>query len=150
MGSGEEDAVDTLRLTDSEWLSYVAELDREASRHMPNEDGRQHERMPYRNVAYVTATLKHLDGRHQKFIIRTHDLSESGLGFLHGNFIYPGSPMRVILHHRVHGLSYHDTIVRRCAHYKRHIHQVGVEFEKPINIEDYILTERLNDTPAAG
>ncbi len=141
-GGSDSEAVDTLRLTDSEWLAYVAELDRESSRHLSADTDRRHERVAYRNVVHLLATLKNQDGRVQKFMVRTHDLSESGMGFLHGSFIYPQSRIQLVLHHRVHGQNYHDGVVRRCEHFKRHIHRVGVEFDKSINLEDYLLATK--------
>ena len=141
-GSDGERAVDSLRLTDSEWLAYVAELDRESARHIDASTERRHERVAYRNVVHLLATLHNQDGRTQKFMVRTHDLSESGMGFLHGSFIYPQSRIQLVLHHRMHGQSYHDGIVRRCEHFKRHIHRIGVEFDKPITLEDYLLAAK--------
>ncbi len=143
-GNDPDRPVDSLRLTDTEWLAYVAEMDREAARHIKYESERRHERMPYRNVVHLLATLHNADGRIQRFMVRTHDISRSGMGFLHGSFIYPGSRIQLILHHRVHGQSYHEGVVRRCEHFKRHIHRIGVEFDKLIELEDYLLTTRVS------
>ncbi len=136
-------AIDSLKLTDAQWLSLVAEVDRESSRHRGNKDDRrQHERMPYRNTTYLVATVRGGDGREQRFLVRTHDISETGLGFLHGNFIYPGSSVELVLKHRTYGQTYHTAVVRRCVHYKRHIHQIGIEFDEPIRLDDYLLVQR--------
>lgn len=102
--------------------------------------------MSYRNVTHLLATVKGGDGRVQRFRVRTHDLSSSGLGFLHGTFIYPGANVQLVLNHCVHGPTYHDAVVRRCDHCQRHVHRIGVEFDKPIEPEMYLLADSSNPT----
>ncbi len=136
-----DQAVDTLRLTNREWRELIDEIDRESSRYIDKLQLRRDERVAYRNVAHLLATITAADGRIQRFRVRTHDLSASGLGFLHGTFIYPGSKVKLVLNHCVQGPVYIDGVVRRCEHCKRHIHRVGVEFNKPIEAEMFILAE---------
>ena len=137
--SGGDEPLDSLRLTESEWRRLVDEIDRESSRHRNADDGRRHERMPYRNTSQLLATLQHLDGRTQRFLIRPHDLSTSGLGFLHGSFVYTGSRIQVVLVHRSFGAQNIEGTVRRCDLFKRHIHRVGLEFDEEIVLEDFVM-----------
>ncbi|MEM6260289.1 MAG: PilZ domain-containing protein [Planctomycetota bacterium] len=140
-GPEENQVVDTLRLSDSEWYECVSEMDREAARNNSHQSKRAHERLPYRNLLQVLITVRNYCGRLQYFNSRPYDLSENGIGFLHGAYMHVGTHIELQLMHRLTGMTKVRATVRSCAHIKNKIHRVGAEFEEPIEINDYLLAE---------
>jgi PilZ domain len=69
------------------------------------------------------------------------NLSTSGIGFLHGAFLYPGTTCDIMLT----TLEGKSELIRgqiaRCELSKGRIHQVGVRFEVPIEVEHFIMPE---------
>ena len=141
-GTPEEDQVyDTLKLTDAEWYACVNEMDRKASRAKVSKDQRRHERLPYRNSLYVVIVLRNHDDRTQRFRVRTYDLSESGIGFLHGGYIHAGTHVELMMQHSLTGLTKIDATIRSCSHVKKTIHRVGAEFDDLIVLDDFLLAD---------
>ncbi len=134
-----DQAIDTLRLDDDEWRALVGELDRITANGSSIPERREHERVAYRNSAFVFATIEGPDQQPKRYKIRTHDLSAGGIGFLHGTFIYPGSKVQVVLRHQTQGAVLITGAVRRCDHLTRHIHHVGVQFDELIEPEHFLL-----------
>lgn len=74
------------------------------------------------------------------------NLSRTGLGLLHSSYIHVGTTVVLtLIHHdgsevRVRGK------VMRCRHVTRHVHDVGVRFNEPINIRDFMSLDPLKQT----
>ena len=139
--SDENILVDSLRLSDAEWYACVSEMDRNASRSNVDKERRTFERLPYRNSPYLYLAIHNPDGRHQHFKVRANNLSQSGIGFLHGSYIYSGTYVELLMQHRDLGSTKIGALVRTCTHVKNTIHRVGAEFEKQINLDDFLLAE---------
>lgn len=137
--SDEKIIVDTLRLSDAEWYACVSEMDRNASRSICQKEQRRSERVPYRNASNIVIAIHNYDGRRQYFRVRTHDLSEYGISFLHGSYIHVGTHVEMPLLHRECGITNVHATISCCTHVKNTIHRVGAEFDEVINIDDYLL-----------
>lgn len=136
------DVIDSLRINDAQWHALLDELDREASVVSGAQSGRRDERLPYRNLSILLVTMQFQDGHRQRFRVRTHNISKSGLAFLHGNFVYVGTRAELVLVHRVEGVKKLYSTVRRCEHLTGKIHHIGVEFDLPIeDVGDYLLAD---------
>ena len=134
-----EEGIDSLRLTDDQWYRILDKLDRESSFHAMPTEARKAERVPYRNVARVPLTITGQGGDIQRLLVRPRDLSRNGFGFLHGHYVHPGLRASIILVNAANGPETIDGTVRRCNHLTKHIHQVGMAFDQPIHVEDYLL-----------
>lgn len=66
------------------------------------------------------------------------DLSSTGVGLLHSNFVYPGTPCTVQLTNSGGTTSQHRGTVVRCQHVSGVVHEVGVHFEKAIDPGLYV------------
>ncbi len=133
-GSSKE-IIDTLRLTDEQWQALSSKLDQEDP-YMIGQ--RQHKRIIYRKLAQIAVAIQRPDGEWAKYAVRSRDLSPGGIGFIHGAFIYSGCACRVILkdsHDRVVCL---DGSIKRCELVDGNAHHIGVQFEEPINLADFI------------
>lgn len=135
--SSDTPPIDSLRMTDEQWLALADRLDGEAAAHHGRESGRRHERVAYRNIVRLAIAVEHPSGDRQRYLVRTHDLSASGIGFFHGAYMHVGTRVILLMTHRESGAQCVVGVVRRCAHVSQHIHKVGVEFNEQIVLEEY-------------
>ncbi len=76
--------------------------------------------------------IAHPGGSEVIYRIRPRDLSELGMGFLHGNFIYPQSRCRFELIDMEGNACPIAGRIARCEHLSGRVHDVGVEFDQPL------------------
>jgi DNA-binding response OmpR family regulator len=130
--------VDALRLSHLERLRLLEQL-RKKQEESPNRQQRGYERIPLESGPAVVMELYHPQAREPTYyLLRPHNISRGGVGFLHGHYLYPGS--RCILHMQSLG-EQRCVIPGRiawCSHVRRHIHEAGVAFDELIDIEDFI------------
>ena len=134
--------IDALRISDAEWYECVKEMDRRANAEGERGDeNRADPRQPYRNITKIIVSIRNYDGRQQHFQVRAYDLSASGLGFLHGTYLYKGTPAELFMEHRTEGIVRIPAMIMSCTHVKNRIHRVGAKFEQPIELSDYVLSD---------
>lgn len=137
--SGHNDAtIDSLRLSDWEREALLTQMNRQSSESYGVEL-RQDERLPYQVGAGVVVKLHHPGGSTANYLVRPRNISQRGMGFLHGNFLYVGSRCSAQLHTRVAGtrITAEGKIVR-CQHVRGHVHEVGMRFEQPIDVNLFV------------
>ncbi|MFK7789463.1 MAG: hypothetical protein AB8C95_08260 [Phycisphaeraceae bacterium] len=102
---------------------------------------RQEKRQPYRNIARIIVSLCTFDGMQQQFKVRAYDLSPSGLGFLHGAFLYSDTPAEILMQHHVYGMTRIPATIVSSVHVKGRIHLCGAKFAESIDLNDYLMSE---------
>jgi hypothetical protein len=126
-----------LRLTDDELrdvLRWVESVGGEGK-------GRQHRRSERIRLAIRRALLQveRLDRPGLlAFFVAPIDLSDTGIGFLHGSFLYPGTRCAVSLKAEDGTLLTAAGKVARCRMVRGHVHDVGVRFEARQKIESFV------------
>ncbi|MEM6551604.1 MAG: PilZ domain-containing protein [Planctomycetota bacterium] len=125
-------------MSDAEWRALADELDRDAT-DANFAAQRDHERVPYRNMVRAVCEVDHPGGNRVRFIVRTRDLSASGLGFFHGQYLHTGSRCSILLNCARKGPQALAGTVRRCEHLDGNIHQIGIQFDQLIEPSDYLL-----------
>jgi hypothetical protein len=133
--------IDALRISDAEWYECVQEMDLRAMAESDRENSRAEERQPYRNITKIIVSIRNYDGRMQQFKVRAYDLSPSGLGFLHGAYIYNDTPAELFMLNKTHGMSRIPAKIVSCIHVKSRIHRVGAQFKEPIDLSDFLLSD---------
>ncbi|MEM1213691.1 MAG: PilZ domain-containing protein [Planctomycetota bacterium] len=135
-----QSAVDTLRIGDAEWLTLVSHLDRASARIRVSEETRTDERLPYRNLASVLLAVAPPDPQNEwaRFRVRPRDISTGGFGFLHGSYLHPGSPCLAVLGAHGQGLVTLKGRIARCEFLRGKLHQVGIQFDLPIDVEQFL------------
>ena len=133
--------VDALRISDAEWYACVEEMDQLAMAGKRPVDRRGEPRQPYRNIARIIVSFRSYDGLLQQFKVRAYDLSPIGLGFLHGAYIYNDTPAEIYMQHHVNGMTCINAKIVSCLHVRNRIHRVGAQFEEPIELADYLMSE---------
>ncbi|MBX3323682.1 MAG: PilZ domain-containing protein [Phycisphaeraceae bacterium] len=139
---------DLLNITDDEIEDVFCELEERES-HSTGIRRRTADRAAYREGAIiVTIHPEDRQQRHRYRVIPTN-ISETGIGFLHGAFLYPGTHCNVHLT-KINGQT---EIVRgtiaRCEFVQRKVHEVGVRFTKSIVVDDYLAPRKLDSSDAA-
>ncbi len=110
-------------------------LDREAAEQSVAASRRQAERFRYR-VWQLTVELQQAHGDWARYEVPTRNISETGVCFLIGHFVYPGTPCRIFLA-TIHGQTVEITgRVMRCRYVTGtpSLHEVGVQFDGRIDL----------------
>ncbi len=101
---------------------------------------RRHPRHLFRVHGSLSVVFYHPGKSASTCSVVPRDISASGIGFLHGGFVYPGTQCEVKLP-TVDGES---TLVAgkvvRCVLIRSNVHDVGVEFNNEINLNDHLDT----------
>jgi hypothetical protein len=129
-----DELIDTLVLSEEQWRKLSEKLAEVDSSHTGQ---RQHPRVSYRKLAQIAVAIQLPDGQWAKYIVRSRNLSSGGIGFIHGAYVHTDSRCRIIiknLHGRVVCL---EGVVRHCQYLCGTAHDVGVQFDTPIELTDY-------------
>jgi CheY-like chemotaxis protein len=99
-------------------------------------------RFEYRSAS-VPLVLSPAGGSPMAVAVVARNISRSGLGFLHSAFMHPGTPVIALLRH----LKGNDVQVAgkisRCRHVERHIHELGMKFERDIDVRQFVPLDHL-------
>jgi len=102
---------------------------------------RQVERSEYREGALMVVIHPDEPLRRGCFRVIPMNLSGSGIGFLHGAFLYPGSVCDIMLTNLEGKAELVRGEIARCELAKGRIHQVGVKFAEPIEVSRFMTSE---------
>lgn len=95
---------------------------------------RTHQRWPFRQTVLVRV---HAPGA-KPLALAGHDFSGGGVSLMHNAYMHPGTPCTVMmpmLHGRYAAV---EGKVARCAHFRGTVHVLGVQFDAPINVRDFL------------
>lgn len=127
--------IDSLRLTQRECEQMLRTLD--MGTRPVEEDANQrgeHDRVDVSHDMIAVVKLLPADSRPTQFRIRCRNISPTGIGFLHGQFIYEKTPCEIILiNSQQQGFQLHAKVVR-CRFVEKHVHEVGIQFAQPVDI----------------
>jgi len=130
---GESAPVNALRLSPGQLRDLHEGLDRYRSAEFDREN-RFNERFAYRASQPVCVRIEHPGGSSVDYLVEPRDLSCTGLGFLHGAFIHPGSVCHVTLTDCEGKTMLVRGTVRRCQYLEGRLHVIGVEFKDKVNV----------------
>jgi CheY-like chemotaxis protein len=133
---GPTDYVDSLRMSAAEQKEILSRLSQHEQ--VTAKNRRNQERLHYTNPAGLIVQMRHPGGSASNFLVRARNLSATGIGFLHGSFVYSGTPCMLALrgvNGKIVGI---EGTVARCQHVKGHVHDIGVCFNEPINLAQFI------------
>ncbi len=71
------------------------------------------------------------------FLIYPHNLSASGMAFLHGGFVYPGTRCVIRLVNLRGSWKNIEAVVVRCSFRKANVHHVAVRFKQKIDPAEF-------------
>ncbi|MCC6427024.1 MAG: PilZ domain-containing protein [Phycisphaerales bacterium] len=94
-------------------------------------------RWPFRQIC-VQLTICHTGGSKATMCVACRNLSCGGLGLLHNAYVHPGRACQVSLPHvSGHYVEVPGKVVR-CSHLSGIVHEVGIQFDEPIRINDFV------------
>lgn len=101
-------------------------------------DARQFPRVPYRRTAKFILQIENPGGSPAVSVVKSRNLSRTGIGFLHGQFVRPASACGITLL-TIDGqwIRIWGTIVR-CRRVSDGVHEVGVKFNQPIDRTKFV------------
>lgn len=132
----EERALDTLRLSPDEYFVLVSRLD---SRHGERRGPDQRTRTRIRYWRRRTVVLvRHVNGSRIAYDVKPHNISRTGIAFLHGFYIHPNTDCETALW----TVDKEPVAIRgkvvRCRHLQGKTHEVGVQFNEPIDLREFL------------
>ena len=124
----------TIRRNEQELRALLDELDRSDGERAGAK--RAHARVQFRR-AFIPITLTSVDNQRNELVMACRNISSSGMSLLHSSFVYPKTRGRIRLRHRLRGEVELVGTVVRCAHVRGHIHEVGLHFDEPIDVQAF-------------
>lgn len=128
--------IDSLRLSKAERAKLVTDFAARGSRSA--DERRKQPRLPYDRQAGLIVQMHHPGGSMANYLVRARNLSSGGIAFFHGSFVHMDTRCAVAL------LTTDNKVIRvegrvvRCQHVRKHIHDVGVAFEKTICLRNFL------------
>ncbi|MBT8486807.1 MAG: hypothetical protein HKO59_03255 [Phycisphaerales bacterium] len=132
------DFLDVLRIRPDEIRTLLTRLD---AREAANADTGQRSspRFVYPGHPILLVQIEYPTSDTGAYRAVSRNISATGLGFLHGKFVYPRSPCRIILPRSDGSEAMVDAIVARCEHLSGRVHDVGVSFTHPLDLSSFAL-----------
>jgi hypothetical protein len=136
-GSSKSQAQDILRLKPQETALILKRIEA-GTKDIAQMDRREAPRMPYRQAPRVAIIVESEQVGKRTFALIPRNISRTGMSLLHGKFMYAGTAC-------VAGLKALDgqlvpvrASVVWCRLVTGRIHEIGLRFEEPIEIEDFV------------
>jgi CheY-like chemotaxis protein/HPt (histidine-containing phosphotransfer) domain-containing protein len=133
----------SLGLSQTELEAVHAQLDGGAPAETAHR--RQSARLAYRQDG-ILLDIVQPGGGQTTICVACRNLSRTGLGFLHSSYLHTGTRVVARLMHHSKRLVPMEARVVRCRHVTRHVHEVGLMFDEPINVRDFMSPDPLNQT----
>ena len=138
------ECVDSLRISPREESEIISELAQtggiSGAAAAASKDRRKNDRVPYLNQAGLFVQMKHPGGSVVNYLVRTRNLSPTGIAFLHGSFVYTGTACVLALHDKDGKMVGVDGKVVRCQHVRGHVHDIGVRFARSLEVKQFLIT----------
>ena len=134
----------SLQMSEDDWSHLIADV--EAARGpavAPTMDRRDLDMVRHAYTRQFALRVTHGEAPATLHVVRARNLSAGGLGFFHGCFLYTGTPCHVALQ-TVHGEKVAlPAKVSWCRHVRGQTHEIGVRFDRLIEIKEFICLRQL-------
>ena len=126
-----------VRMTDRDLGELYQQLERAGITEPDTHEQRDGARWPYQQKE-ITILVEQPGGGITGFIGVARNISTGGISVFHGGFVHEGSICHVVLKGLDGSEALVDGAVVSCRHLQRTVHEIGIAFESPINLSDYI------------
>ncbi len=99
---------------------------------------RKSPRVPYRATPRVTLTIESEQLGKRTYALIPRNISRTGMSLLHGKFVYDGTPCVVGLKTLDGRMVQVRGKVAWCRLITGRIHEIGIQFEEPIDLGDFV------------
>lgn len=130
--SPEKNYFDRLKSSPDDLRESVKIFAREDER-TDKQDRRRCARFKYATRKPIKVDIEHVGGTTSHLLVRPYDLSDHGIGFFHGGFVFPHSKCELeLISHDNEQIGASGQVVR-CLAIRGQVHFCGVEFDHEIN-----------------
>ncbi len=119
--------LDTLRMTDRELAVIV-------SKELRDSDAKRRWSRRRTNFMRMAVDIAQPGGTTAKYVVRSYDLSEGGIGFFTGSYVHASTRCRLHLTTVDGELLSIDGTIAHCKNVWGHVHFAGVNFDSPIDL----------------
>ncbi|TVQ63392.1 MAG: response regulator [Phycisphaerales bacterium] len=98
---------------------------------------RVHARWPFL-AETVKIELEQPSGGSVQLVVACRNISQGGASLLHRAYVHPNTACRISLPHRTHGHAELTGTIMHCQHLTGVVHELGVKFDEPINIKEFL------------
>jgi CheY-like chemotaxis protein len=103
---------------------------------------REYSRWPFRQPG-IEVRFSHPGGTATTLKLAGRNLSRGGIALLHNSYIHPGTVCEVVLPRGGSGGRVGTAgVVTRCQHRRGSLHEIGIKFNKPIRLRDFLTGAR--------
>lgn len=143
-------AMDIVRLADAQWDELLAALaERSLEEELQQKNRRTDDRVRYEwRVRSLIRTSQPGSREPQTYLVYTRNISRGGIGLIHGMFLHAGTGVVVMLRTRDGACVAISGLVRWCNHLHGRLHEVGVQFEQPIDLDRFLDVKPPSEEPA--
>ena len=106
---------------------------------------REHVRWPFRRET-IHVRAQHPGGVDTVIKVACRNLSRGGMSLVHSSFMHPGTRCTIALPHPTKKHTIVAGVVMRCTHRRGNIHEIGIRFDRPINIREYLDLDPFGDS----
>jgi CheY-like chemotaxis protein len=139
---------DTLPISTHEYLAILSRLNASAAGHRGAEQ-RKHARVLYCRQG-TKVLLRFADSSQAAYVVKPHNLSATGLSFLHGFYVHAGTDCETALRNMKGKVVAVPGEAVRCRHVSGKTHEIGVEFGQAIDLREFVANKELIDGPGAA
>ena len=131
-----EKPIDALRISSRECEQILQSLEQGTRSVDGNRNQRgENDRVEIGNDLVAVVRPMSQEGRAARFIVRGRNISATGLGFLHGQFLYKNTSCEIILINREQqGFKLRGRVVR-CRFVEKNVHEIGIRFDQAVDIQ---------------
>ena len=128
----------------SKQLARVYDLLERQSGQSASGPERSDARWPFRQPS-VPVRIEHPGGSEAEMRMACRNLSKSGAGLLHNSFVYNGTRCTLTLPHPQNGDIQVNGEVVRCQHRGGTLHEIGVRFDREIDLRSFVRPNPLRE-----
>lgn len=138
--------IDSLKLSSSEWTKLQHDLDKQNT--TPESEQRHSAvRTSMKDGALALLRILTESSQAPHFRIRCRNISSTGIGFMHGQFIHPGTEVEIIfITQKREGVIVNGKVIRAQL-VDGHIHNLGVQFDEPIDLDEIVAMGLAEEPP---
>lgn len=130
-----DEYIKSVRLNEASQRALLSQME---SKVKPVEESHRSEDRQECHLINIPVQVTHPDGGFAKFLICMRNISSGGLSFVHGGFLYPQSEVTIHLPTIWGSIESIKGKVVNCRHVEGQNHEIGVQFDKPIDRRRYL------------
>lgn len=139
----------SLKLSEEDWANLIQKLEIAKGKEVSAfSDRRDLDQCRHTMVRRAAIRVQHMDGRTSSHVIRTRNISSGGVAVVHNVYLHLKTRCHLVLvtrHNEGVGLA---ASVAWCRHIEGLGHEIGLSFDKAIDVTEFVDVEALKKASA--